>query len=68
MCHSSHDSKTHARGLRWSCGLSALTYGISSSNNGAAGLQGCDNACFGDGNALLLHGFMDAGPILIIHL
>lgn len=60
--------QTDAGSLRRSCGPSALTYGIGSSNNSAAGLQGRDNACFGDGNALLFHGFVDAGPILIIHL
>lgn len=44
------------------------TYGVGSSNDGAASLQRCDNASLGDGDALLLHGFMDAGPVLISHL
>lgn len=44
------------------------TYGVGSSNDGTARLQGGDNAGLGDGNALLLHGLVDAGPILVVHL
>ncbi len=41
---------------------------ISSSNNGAAGLQSCNNACLRYGNTLLFHGLMNRCPVLLIHL
>jgi hypothetical protein len=44
------------------------TYGIGSSYDSAAGLQGGDDAGLGDGDALLLHGLMDTGSVLVIHL
>ncbi len=41
---------------------------IGSGNDWAASLQGSDNACLADGDALLFHGLVDAGTICIIHL
>ncbi len=41
---------------------------IGGSNDSAASLQWCDDSSFRNGDALLLHGFMDAGPVLIVHL
>lgn len=41
---------------------------VSSSNYSAAGLQGCYNASFGDGDTLLLHRFVDTSAVLIVHL
>lgn len=42
--------------------------GVTGSDDGAPGLQGGDDAGFGDGDALLLHGLVDAGPVCIVHL
>ena len=44
------------------------TYGVGGGDDGAAGLQGGDDAGLGDGDALLLHGLVDAGPVLVVHL
>lgn len=44
------------------------TYGVGRGNDGAASLQGGDDAGLGDGDALLLHGLVDAGSVLVIHL
>ena len=44
------------------------TYGVGRSDDSAAGLQRGDDASFGDGDALLFHGLVDAGPVLVIHL
>lgn len=44
------------------------TYGVGGSNDGAASLQGGDDASLRDGDALLLHGLMDAGSVLVVHL
>lgn len=41
---------------------------VAGSNHGAPGLQRCDDAGFGDGNALLLHGFVNACPVGVVHL
>lgn len=41
---------------------------VTGSNDGASGLERGDNASFGDGNTLLLHGFVDARPVCIGHL
>lgn len=49
-------------------GVVSPTDWVTGSNDGASGLQGRDNAGFGDGNALLLHGFVDTSPVCIIHL
>lgn len=49
-------------------GVVPSTDGVTGSNDGAPGLQGGDDAGFGDGDALLLHGFVDTGPVCIIHL
>lgn len=38
---------------------------VSGGNDGATGLEGSDNAGFGDGNGLLLHGFVDGGSVII---
>ena len=42
--------------------------GVGSSNNGAASLEGGHNTCLGDVDALLLHGLVNGGTILVIHL
>lgn len=44
------------------------TYGVGRSDDGAASLKGSDDAGLGDGDALLLHGFVNAGSVLVIHL
>lgn len=44
------------------------TYGVGSGNDSAASLQGGDNASLRDGDTLLLHGLMDTGSVLVIHL
>lgn len=44
------------------------TYGVGSSYDSAAGLQRGNDASLGDGDALLFHGLVDAGPVLVIHL
>lgn len=44
------------------------TYGVGSSYDGAAGLQGGNDASLGNGDALLFHGLVDAGSVLVIHL
>lgn len=44
------------------------TYGVGGGDDGAASLQGGNNAGLGDGDALLLHGLVDAGSVLVIHL
>ena len=46
----------------------AATNGIGSCNNGTARLKRSDNAGLGDGNGLLLHGFVDRGTVLVVHL
>ena len=37
-------------------------------DDGATCLQRGHDASLGDGDALLLHGLVDAGPVLIVHL
>lgn len=46
----------------------SLTNGVGGGHDSAASLQRGDDAGFGDGDALLLHGFMDTRPVCIIHL
>lgn len=46
----------------------ASSDGVRCSNDGTASLQGRHNTSFADGDALLLHGFMDTGTIRISHL
>lgn len=41
---------------------------IGGCDDGTAGLEGCDDAGFGDGDGLLFHGLVDRGTILVIHL
>lgn len=48
--------------------LRCVTNRISCSNDSASGLEWGDNASFGDGDTLLLHGLMDTRPVCIIHL
>lgn len=44
------------------------TNGVRGSDDGASGLQRGDDAGFGDGDTLLLHGLVDTRPVCIIHL
>lgn len=44
------------------------TNGIGRSEDSASGLQGGHDAGLGYGDALLLHGLVDTGPVLVIHL
>ena len=44
------------------------TDGVRRSNHGAPGLQRGDDAGLGDGDALLLHGLVDARPVCVVHL
>ena len=44
------------------------TDGVRRSDDGASGLQRGDDAGFGDGDALLLHGLVDTRPVCIVHL
>lgn len=44
------------------------TDGVGRSDDGASGLQRGDDAGFGDGDALLLHGLVDARPVCVVHL
>ena len=41
---------------------------VGSSNDSASRLQCGDDTCFGDRNALLFHGFVNAGSVGISHL
>jgi hypothetical protein len=42
--------------------------GVGGGHHGAAGLEGRDDAGLGDGDALLLHGLVDGGAVLVGHL
>lgn len=44
------------------------TDGVGGSDDGTSGLQRGDDAGFRDGDALLLHGFVDTRPVCIVHL
>lgn len=52
----------------WGLRAFKRTNGVAGSDDGAPGLQRSDDPGLGDGNALLLHGFMNTGPVCIIHL
>lgn len=41
---------------------------VSSSDDGASGLELSDNTSLGDRDSLLLHGFVDTGSVLLVHL
>ena len=45
-----------------------LSRRVSHGDDGATCLQRGHDASLGDGDALLLHGLVDAGPVLIVHL
>ncbi len=46
----------------------AAADGVGGGDDGAAGLEGGDDAGFGDGDGLLFHGFVDGGAVLVVHL
>lgn len=48
--------------------LKVQTNGIGSSDDSASSLEGGDDSSLGDRNALLFHGLMNTGPVLVIHL
>ena len=45
----------------------AAADGIGGGDDGAARLEGGDDASFGDGDGLLFHGFVDGGAVLVVH-
>ena len=45
----------------------AAADGVGGGDDGAAGLERRDDAGFGDGDGLLLHGFVDRGAVLVVH-
>ena len=49
-------------------GVVASSDRVSGGDDGAAGLEGGDDAGLGDRDSLLLHGLVDTGPVLVIHL
>jgi hypothetical protein len=42
--------------------------GVGGCKNGCPGVQDGGNSCFGDGDGLLFHGFMDSHSVLVAHL
>ena len=49
-------------------GVISAADGVGGSDDCTASLEGGDDAGFGNGDALLLHGFMDAGSVGVVHL
>ncbi|KAJ6443533.1 hypothetical protein O9K51_04712 [Purpureocillium lavendulum] len=49
-------------------GVVAAAHGVGGGDDAAAGLQGRDDAGLGDGDGLLLHGLVNRGAVLVIHL
>ena len=49
-------------------GVVSAADGVGGSDDGTASLEGGDDAGFGNGDALLLHGFVDAGSVGVVHL
>ena len=60
-------SKAHILG-KGHGGVIATPNGVRRGDDGAASLEGCHDPRLRDGNTLLLHGLVDAGTILVIHL
>jgi hypothetical protein len=53
--------------LKWYSRVVAAADRVGGGNDSTAGLQGGDDASFGDGDGLLFHCFVDGGTVFVVH-